>query len=307
MSREPDERPPGWRVGERFWSPKRKKSGYHWGFWQTMLEVNRGDIVFHLCGGTGEAEFTGFSIAAEHGRGINEGPDGPDDLYCVRLRDYSEFENPISWEEVRLSKRHALLRYFERNKSRTVAKERLFYVLQRGRLQCLNGAYLSFLSDDLIQILFGFRANSTKSKVVIDSTAPVGTALRSVAIRIGQQKFSENVKRNFGNQCCFPGCLIRDPRFLVGSHIARWTDASNLRGETRNGLCLCMFHDRAFEVGAFTLDRSLKVKLHDCDRAAEWVQLLLARGAGKKIKGSNILPTKEILTHHWNRHGIRCS
>jgi hypothetical protein len=73
----------------------------------------------------------------------------------------------------------------------------------------------------------------------------------------------------------------------------------------KNGLCLCVFHDRAFEVGAFTLDSSLKVELHDCDRATEWAQLLLANGAGKNIKDSKIRPTKEMLEHHWKRHGIK--
>jgi putative restriction endonuclease len=306
MSRRPDERPPGWRVGERLWSPQRKEDGNTWGFWETMLEVNRGDIVFHLCGGTGDADFTGFSIAAEDGQAINEGPEGSDQLYCVRLRDYSKFEDPISWETIRLAKRDALLQYFERNRSRTLSKERLFYVLQRGRLQCLNGAYLSFLSDDLIEILFGFRTNVTESNVAVASTAPVGSTLRTAAFRVGQQKFSDNVKANFHNCCCFPGCPVADRRFLIGSHIARWRDASRLRGETKNGLCLCVFHDRAFEIGAFTFDADLKVQLHNCDYSADWVKILLAKGAGKKIKDCEILPTKEMLAHHWRRHGIEC-
>src|SRR5437016_12515338 len=105
MSRKPHERPIGWRVGERLWSPRRKDDGGRWGFWETMPSVGRGDIVFHLCGETGEAEFTGFSVAAEGGQAVDEGPDGSDELYCVRLRDYTKFESPISWESVRVSKR----------------------------------------------------------------------------------------------------------------------------------------------------------------------------------------------------------
>jgi hypothetical protein len=206
---------------------------------------------------------------------------------------------------VRQSQQAALLVYFSENKSKKPkAKERLFYVLQAGRLQCLNGAYLSFLSDRLVEILFGFHADTTAAEVVIQTSAPVGTALRSAAVRVGQQKFSENVKANFSGRCCFPDCPVSDSRFLIGAHIARWTDVAELRGKTENGLCLCVFHDRAFEIGAFVFDQDLKVELHKCDNNAEWVQKLISYGVGKPIKTSTIVPTTEILSHHWKRHGF---
>lgn len=307
MSRKPEGRPPRWQVGDCLWSPQLKDDGSRWGFWETMLAVKRGDVVFHLCGESG-ASFTGFSVADEDGQSIDQGPYGSQELYRVSLRDYTQFETPLLWDEIRLAKHDELLSYFSENRSRkSKLKERLFYVLQSGRLQCLNGAYLSFLSDTLIEILFEFQLKSTESEVVVEGSAAVGTKLRTAAARVGQQRFSENVKANFGNQCCYPGCPISDPKFLIGAHIARWADASELRGLTENGLCFCVFHDRAFEIGSFTFDQLLRVKLHKCDPNLEWVQLWLNAGAGRAIKPSKILPTQTVLRHHWKRHGLTFS
>jgi putative restriction endonuclease len=270
-----------------------------------MVSVKRGDIVFHLCGESGEAAFCGFSVADENGQPVEHGPDGPESLYCVGLRGYSNFETPIKWDDIRKLRHGALVSYFEENKAKNaVEKERLFYVQQSGRLQCLNGAYLSFLSDQLIEILFGIHTSSTISEVSVRTTAAVGTTLRSAAVRVGQQKFAENVKANFAGTCCFPECPVSDPRFLVGAHIARWTDAAELRGLTENGLCLCVLHDRAFEIGAFVVDHNLNIRLHKSLPKDNWVRAHLAYGVGRRIRASTVIPTIEVLSHHWARHGF---
>jgi putative restriction endonuclease len=310
MSRTPDTRPVGWRVGECLWSPQRKTNenkteGTRWGFWETLLSVKRGDVIFHLCGRSRKASFTGFSVADEEGQPIEEGPLGPEKLYRVALRDYSVFEKPITWESVQLLKHKQLLDYFVENRTKGgKAKEKLFYVQQSGSIRCLNGAYLSYLSDQLVEILFGVQTKSSQSEIIVQTSAQTGTALRNAAVRVGHQKFSDNVKANFCERCCFPGCSISDRRFLVGAHIARWADVAELRGKTENGLCLCVFHDRAFETGVFTFDQDLKVRLLKCEPAAEWVQQFLAYGAGRKIGGSSIAPTVDMLSHHWKRHGF---
>ena len=46
---------------------------------------------------------------------------------------------------------------------------------------------------------------------------------------------------------------------MVGSHIARWADNEELRGNTDNGLCLFLQHNRAFEKGFYTLNSELKL------------------------------------------------
>jgi predicted restriction endonuclease len=90
-----------------------------------------------------------------------------------------------------------------------------------------------------------------------------------VFTRIGQKKFADTIKGLYQNRCCFPGCGVADPRFLVASHIARWSDNEALRGHTGNGLCFCLMHDRAFELGLFTLDGRRNVFLNPRENACK--------------------------------------
>ena len=163
MSRRPQRRPIGWRVGECLWSPRRKDNGTKWGFWETMLGVRRGDVVFHLCGGSRKAEFTGFSVADEDGQAIDQGPLGPEGgSPGSSLKCYTPFEKAIVWDTVRVADMGSLRVFSENKSARGSIKERLFYVQQGGKLQCLDGTYLSFLSDELIEILFGFRTERNR-------------------------------------------------------------------------------------------------------------------------------------------------
>jgi hypothetical protein len=171
ISRTPDERPRGWRVGECLWSPRRKEKngakgeGTKWGFWETMLDVRRGDVVFHLCGKR-EPLFTGFSTASEDGHPVDVGPHGPEKLYRVALQDFTPFDVPFLWKTILGTKERQLRDYFHINEDKKgAAKERLFYVLQNGKLQCLNGAYLSHLSGTLTDLLFGIEDQSSPGNV----------------------------------------------------------------------------------------------------------------------------------------------
>ena len=57
---------------------------------------------------------------------------------------------------------------------------------------------------------------------VVSSHISTSEIWRKVKQRVGQTQFSDAVKKNYHFKCCFPGCKVNDPKFLVGSHIARW-------------------------------------------------------------------------------------
>jgi putative restriction endonuclease len=122
-------------------------------------------------------------------------------------------------------------------------------------------------------------------------------------MRLGQADFSAAVLRNYGHRCCFPGCAVTDRRFLVGSHIARWADAEHMRGSVANGLCLCLTHDRAFELGLFTLDEGFRVTIPTagaCEFGSTYVEPFI----GKTITLGKIHPADEALLAHWERVGF---
>lgn len=306
MSRTPDSRPQDWRVGDCLWSPRKNSVGRPWAFWETMRNVQPGDVVVHLCGESNEAAFTGCSIASSGCILLDEGPHGPSELYRVELENYQSFPGPLLLKEIFSINNSALRAYFDSNREKSADKERLFYVIQAGRIQCLNGAYLSFLSDELLAVLFGIDTHVTPaSSSAIAKRVTAGVVLSEVARRIGQQGFARNVKANFGNSCCFPGCTVNDARFLVGAHIAKWADNPELRGETANGLCLCLVHDKAFEIGAFTLDDQSRVFLGKAALGSPWLTPQLEAAAGKPIQTGLIALSLQALDHHWRAHGFR--
>lgn len=306
MSRDPQSRPEGWRLGECLWSPQRKDNGARWAFWQTMQQVEPGDVVFHLTGKSPRAQFIGFSTADSPCILLEQGPHGPVPLFRVELKDFTPFDKPALLTDVFAARDPELRSYFDANAKRTGGeKERLFYVIQDGRVQCLNGAYLSFLSAPLLDLLFGLQVTATPATtVVVPSNTNTGTAMADAARRVGHQAFSENVKKNYGWRCCVPGCPVDDRRFLVGAHIARWADHPELRGQTSNGLCLCVLHDKAFEVGAFTLDDNCHVRLSERLDPSSWLRKALASAAGQPIGLGQIQPSTEALGHHWQMHGF---
>jgi hypothetical protein len=315
MSRDEEHGGAGWGFTECLWSPSRKSNGSHWSHWDLLMSVKKGDTILHLRGKTGTAAFVGYSFASSDGYIANSRPPlvkgwvSPE-YYRVDLVDFHKFDDPIPLNKVFYQQGKELSPYFKTNDSKPKGKrEHLFFVIQRGRLQCLNGAYLSEVSPELANILLGpdFSGNASLPRPPAISVK-TGTQIVQLRARVGQQQFSENVRTNFGNKCCFPGCKIVDREFLIGAHISRWVDNQTHRGDTSNGLCLCLFHDKAFEMGMFTLTEDYQISVNrKMIMKSEWAQHNVLPYAGQKISLSQIPPSVESIHDHWDRIGYRPS
>jgi len=77
--------------------------------------------------------------------------------------------------------------------------------------------------------------------------------------RVGQAFFRNTVLSAYRNRCCITG--LAEPRLLVASHIVPWKDDKANRLNPRNGLCLSMLHDKAFDAGMITLNEDLTVRV----------------------------------------------
>lgn len=311
MSRD-DKRGGGhWGYQKCLWSPTHKRNGAKWAFWETVRNVLEDDLIIHLRGDT-HPEFVGYSVAATDGYATHAQPPEPgpwgyaEAYYRVDLKRFSPFPSPIDLRTVFAKSDPDLRAYFLRNKLLPdERRERLFYVIQAGRLQCLNGAYLSEVSQELLHILLLSRTDiysiNTRPFSIMQEV-DTNKALRQLDIRVGRRRFSDLVRRNYQNQCCFPECDVAERSFLVGTHIARWVDDPELKGDVANGLCLCLMHDKAFEKGLFTLDLDLNVwsnaqKLNE----SEWGKQHVAPYIGLQIKPGEILPAHVALREHWER------
>lgn len=242
-----------WAFQNCVWSPTQKRGGGSWPFWTKILQVRQGDTVLHLRGVSPNAHFVGYSIASGDGFETTRRPPDPkqwgyaERFYRASLSGFTPFHQRVNLTDLFSSRRTELEEYFDTNKALGSSKLNVFFVRQAGRLQCLNGAYLSDMDEALLTALFGsgrpINAPLDGSTVVSVET---GSQISTVRSRLGQAKFSREIKKMYGNHCCFPGCQVSDSRFLVGSHIARWIDNEALRGHMGNGLCFCLVHDKAF-------------------------------------------------------------
>ncbi|HSI43107.1 MAG TPA: HNH endonuclease [Methylotenera sp.] len=81
--------------------------------------------------------------------------------------------------------------------------------------------------------------------------------LGTTKIRSKQNAFSNKVKDQYKVSCAV--CGIKTRLFLVGSHIVPWALDKSIRLDPKNGICLCAFHDKAFDWGYFTLSDDFKI------------------------------------------------
>lgn len=309
MARDSDHGGGHWSFPNCVWSPTKTRDGRSWPYWEKVNQVRKGDVIIHLRGIPPDAYFTGYSIAASNGQVADGRPPNPGEweyaanYYRAELENNVGFFDPINLVDVFSYRKKQLEEYLYKNRELKADKLNLFYVKQSGRLQCQNGAYLSDADDELLNVIFGMN-DKVPTRISRKPVVSVETGIQIVQIkaRQGQKRFADMIKSLYKYRCCFPGCSISDPRFLIGSHIARWSDEELLRGDSGNGLCLCLIHDKAFEEGMFTLDSQFRVAVHpavrqeNSDIAAE-----LCHKNGQVIRLGTAPPSVAALERHWER------
>jgi putative restriction endonuclease len=119
-------------------------------------------------------------------------------------------------------------------------------------------------------------------------------------IRSKQQYFSNQVKASYGNKCAI--CKIHTKAFLISSHIVPWTIRKDIRLDPSNGICLCTFHDTAFDKGYITIDEQYRVKIAHHIEDDRVLSKLLKPLKGKKIFLPKVhKPKAEYLKYHRER------
>ena len=309
MSREEKHGGGEWSFQKCIWAPSHKKgTNNKWLFWENILNVRKNDIVIHLRGKGEEAAFIGFSNVISDGYETKDRPphagvwEYAESFYRADLSDFTKFEFPRKLKDFFFNHQNDLISYLKNKKERPL---NCFFVYQAGRLQCLNGAYLSKIDSVLFSLIIESKIPPKDKEVSIENVL-VNEKLREVVQRRGQEKFSLKVKENYNWHCCFPGCDINDKNFLVGAHIDRWADNVEKRGNISNGLCLCCIHDRAFELGYFSIDDEYKVILNkgkDINNSLLF-QKSVKPFKNQMIKLGNILPDIKSLQAHRLRNGI---
>ena len=135
---------------------------------------------------------------------------------------------------------------------------------------------------------------------------PVGRVKEQlVKVRVNQQFFRKAIMAAYDNTCCITE--LRQPELLVAGHIKPWSEDVANRLNPRNGLALNALHDRAFELGLFTIrpdDYVIEVAptVRNPKRPdAEAAGALLGRFHGQALRlpaKRRFLPDPEFLAWH---------
>lgn len=155
-------------------------------------------------------------------------------------------------------------------------------------------------SENVFGITPEFGADIDKTAMpdeIVDYTGSNKTV--QTTTRVGQAFFRRAVLSAYNYQCCITGLSV--PKLLVASHIIPWrVDAVN-RLNPRNGLCLSMLHDKAFDAGIIAVaeDMTVSVSRKHVAKADYFFNSALLAYDGKPIAlPEKFRPLAEFLSYH---------
>lgn len=117
--------------------------------------------------------------------------------------------------------------------------------------------------------------------------------------RIGQAFFRNAVLSAYDNRCCITGLAV--PQLLVASHIVPWRSDAKNRLNPRNGLCLSMLHDKAFDLGLIGIADDLTVQISPRIKHLDdafLIASILKYGGHRLRTPEKFLPSREFLAYH---------
>jgi putative restriction endonuclease len=119
-----------------------------------------------------------------------------------------------------------------------------------------NWEQLAFESEKLLAQMTGKKLDETAEIEVIEE----GKEREAIVqVRVNQNFFRATIFAAYNCKCCITSLGI--PELLNASHIVPWSTDPVNRVNPHNGLCLNVFHDRAFDRGLLTISPDYHVKV----------------------------------------------
>ena len=128
----------------------------------------------------------------------------------------------------------------------------------------------------------------------------VGEGLLDSRQRRGQARLRQLTLESYRGRCAL--CDVSDTNLLIASHISRWADDPDARGDRTNVICLCKFHDALFEDGYISFGDDLRV-LTSATAQGEMVSAILRKTTVFRIPLS-FPPSLGYIRKHRSRTGF---
>jgi putative restriction endonuclease len=122
-----------------------------------------------------------------------------------------------------------------------------------------------------------------------------------VKVRVGQAIFSKRVKSNYKNKCAITGISNKD--FLVASHIKPWSKDVDNRLNPKNGICLSVIYDKAFDKGYISFNDNFELIVSEMINNDIILEIEIKKNLGKKINTyGGDLPNIDFI--RWHRENV---
>lgn len=162
---------------------------------------------------------------------------------------------------------------------------------------------LAFESERLLSERIGKQVEEITDIETVDLPKEGKEREALVKVRVNQSFFRRAVLAAYNFQCCITGLAI--PEMLNASHIVPWSKDKNNQVNPRNGLCLNVFHDRAFDRGLLTITTDFTVKVSPVIKKNvkdKFANEFLSKFDGQSIQlPERFTPTIDFIKYH-NKH-----
>lgn len=276
------------------WAPERDSNGKALVHWDSMDDIEPGDVIFtyarsHLRG-IAVARSAASPMARPYLSGAPYTPgQGGRVVFCT----YTTAKPAVPFTSI-------------------LGVPALIGELQSGRNAPINTAkrvsqkYLCPISTMAAQQL-GLLLGPSGVNVPVGGAPPKAplsptTAKALIDARVGQGKFRTDLLLAFGSACALTG--LRHPTLLRASHIKAWARSSDSeRLDPNNGLLLAAGVDAAFDAGYIGFDSNGQILVRHGLTAADLSALGVASGA--HLPGQFLNPTRvAFLDIHRKQHGL---
>jgi len=112
--------------------------------------------------------------------------------------------------------------------------------------------------SELLRVNLGL-SSAEKTELDIPEFKGSTEEMKLVNVRLAQRFFRKTILACYESRCCVTGISI--PSLLIASHVLPWSSYPKHRVDPRNGLCLNVLHDKAFDRGLITFDEQWRMLL----------------------------------------------
>jgi putative restriction endonuclease len=135
------------------------------------------------------------------------------------------------------------------------------------------------------------------ANIPIDEIPKEGkTRLQIIKVRVNQNFFRTTILSAYNNSCAVTGLKI--PELLVAGHIIPWSENEKERLNPRNGICLNVLHEKAFDRGLISFSDDFKVLVSSKVPKDETNELILKYAGSQLNLPDKFLPDLKFLEYH---------